>query len=879
MNQKQNYQEIIESLNSNKTEGLSTKEALKRKEIYGINELSSKKKTPLIVKFLMQFADFLVIILIIAAMLPIIVSPETWIKDKEWIETIIIVAVIIINAVVGTIQENNAEKSLEALKKMSSPHTKVIRDGNLITINSNELVPGDIIYVEAGDFIPADARIIESTNLLIDESALTGESVPVIKNNNVILKDTTSLGDMTNSLYSSTYVTNGKGYAIVVNTGMKTEIGKIASALMNTDESETPLQKRLTQIGKVIGIMCIAICIIVFVLEYLTSIINGGNDWLEALKTAIALAVAAIPEGLATIVTVVLAIGVQKMAKQKAIVKKLPAVETLGCASVICSDKTGTLTQNKMTVQKIYHDTIKSIDETLSYDESKLIEFFALCTDASYEINNGIEKSIGDPTEIALLVAKNKYIKNPEFTNFERVADIPFDSDRKLMTVIYPYFDKYIIITKGAPDVIINISKKKEKLEKATSANNSMAQMALRVLGLGYKIVDNIPTDLTPSNIEKDLEFLGLVGMIDPARPEVKEAINIATSAGIKTIMITGDHILTAKAIAKELNILKDGDLAISSHELCKLSDEELYNNIEKYTVYARVAPEDKVRIVETWQKKGKIVAMTGDGVNDSPALKKADIGCAMGITGTDVAKEAADIVLVDDNFSTIVTAVKEGRGIYDNIRKVVHYLLSSNIGEVLTIFLASVISLLIPSINFGIPLVATHLLWINLITDSLPAFALGTEQPESEIMNESPRQKDESFFSKGLGFKIIIQGFMVGILALTSYAIGNFIGDVTSRHAIGQTMAFMTLSSSQLFHAFNIKSHKTIFNKQTFNNKFLILAFILGISLQILICYIPGLNNAFNLVALDLPHLLIAIGLGASTIIFSEIGKLLKRK
>lgn len=878
MNQKQNYQEIIESLKSNMTEGLSTKEALKRKETYGNNELSSKKKTPLIIKFLGQFADFLVIILIIAAMLPIIVSPETWIKDKEWIETIIIVAVIIINAIVGTIQENNAEKSLEALKKMSSPHTKVIRDGNLITINSNELVPGDIIYVEAGDFIPADARIIQSTNLLIDESALTGESVPVAKNSDVILKETTSLGDMTNCLYSSTYVTNGKGYAIVVNTGMKTEIGKIADALMNTDENETPLQKRLTQIGKVIGIMCIAICIVVFALEYLTSIINGENNWLEALKTAIALAVAAIPEGLATIVTVVLAIGVQKMAKQKAIVKKLPAVETLGCASVICSDKTGTLTQNKMTVQKIYHNNIKSIDETLTYDESKLIEFFALCTDASYEVTDGIEKSIGDPTEIALLVAKNKYIKNPEFTSLKRVADIPFDSDRKLMTVIYPYFDKYIIITKGAPDIIINLSKNKQKLENAISANNEMAQMALRVLGLGYKIIDSIPTDLTPNNVEKDLEFLGLVGMIDPARPEVKEAIEIATSAGIKTIMITGDHILTAKAIAKELNILKEGDQAISSHELSQLSDEELYNNIEKYAVYARVAPEDKVRIVETWQKKGKIVAMTGDGVNDSPALKKADIGCAMGITGTDVAKEAADIVLVDDNFSTIVTAVKEGRGIYDNIRKVVHYLLSSNIGEVLTILLASVISLFIPSINFGIPLVATHLLWINLITDSLPAFALGTEQPESEIMSEKPRQKDESFFSKGLGLKIILQGFMVGILALTSYAIGNFIGDASSRHAIGQTMAFMTLSSSQLFHAFNIKSHKTIFNKQTFNNKFLILAFILGISLQILICYTPGLNTAFNLVALDLPHLLIAIGLGASTIIFSEIGKLIKK-
>lgn len=878
MNLKQTYQDVIKELKTNETEGLSTNEAKLRQQTYGLNELTSKKKTPIIVKFFMQFADFLVIILIIAAMLPIIVSPKSWINDKEWIETLIIVVVILINAIVGTIQENNAEKSLDALKKMSSPHTKVIRDGNLITINSNELVPGDIFYVEAGDFIPADARIIQATNLLIDESALTGESVPVIKNNEIITKETTSLGDATNCLFSSTYVTNGKGYAVVTSTGMNTEIGKIANVLMNSDEIETPLQKRLAQIGKVIGIMCIVICIIVFGLEYLTSIINGKNEWLESLKTAIALAVAAIPEGLATIVTVVLAIGVQKMAKQKAIVKKLPAVETLGCASVICSDKTGTLTQNKMTVKKIYHQKIKNIDDSLTYDEMKLIEFFALCTDASFEIKDGQEKAIGDPTEIALLIARNNYVKNQEFSSLTRVGDIPFDSDRKLMSVIYPYFGKYIIITKGAPDVIIKISKNNQNLENASFANNQMAESALRVLGLGYKIIDYLPNDLTPEKVEKDLEFLGLVGMIDPARPEVKDAIQVATNAGIKTIMITGDHILTAKAIAKELNILKDGDLAISSSELHQLSDDELYNNIEKYAVYARVAPEDKVRIVEMWQKKGKIVAMTGDGVNDSPALKKADIGCAMGITGTDVAKEAADIVLVDDNFSTIVTAVKEGRGIYDNIRKVVHYLLSSNIGEVLTIFLASLISLIIPSIDFGIPLVATHLLWINLITDSLPAFALGTELPEAEIMSEEPRKKDESFFSKGLGLRIIIQGFIVGILALTSYAIGNYIGDEASRHAIGQTMAFMTLSSSQLFHAFNIKSHKTIFNKQTFNNKFLLLAFILGMSLQILICYTPGLNTAFNLVALDLIHLLIAIGLGASTIIFSELGKLFRK-
>lgn len=881
MNPNKTYQEIITELGSNQTTGLTENEVKKRRDKYGLNELASKKKTPFIIKFFSQFADFLVIILIIAAMLSIVVDTKAWIEEKGWIETLIIIVVILINAFVGTIQENNAEKSLDALKKMSTPHTKVIRDGKLITINSSELVPGDIFYIEAGDFVPADARIIQATNLLVDESALTGESVPVIKTSDIITKVSPSLGDMTNALFSSTYVTNGKGYGIVTSIGMNTEIGKIAEVLMNTDELETPLQKRLTQIGKVIGIMCIAICIVVFALEFTESLLKGEHEWLNALKTATALAVAAIPEGLATIVTVVLAIGVQKMAKQKAIVKKLPAVETLGCASVICSDKTGTLTQNKMTVLKLYNTKIKDVESELTYEESKMLEFFALCTDASYEVIDGKEKKIGDPTEIALLIAKNKYVKKTEFDEYTRCADIPFDSDRKLMTVIYPYFGKYIVITKGAPDIVIKISKNTSDLKKALEANNQMAQMALRVLGIGYKIIDELPSDLTPASIENNLEFMGLVGMIDPARPEVKEAIRVASNAGIKTIMITGDHILTAKAIAKELNILQEGDLAISSKELAALSDEELYNNIEKYAVYARVAPEDKVRIVETWQKKGKIVAMTGDGVNDSPALKKADIGCAMGITGTDVAKEAADIVLVDDNFSTIVTAVKEGRGIYDNIRKVVHYLLSSNIGEVLTIFLASLISLIVPSINFGIPLVATHLLWINLITDSLPAFALGTELPEPEIMNEPPRKKDESFFSNGLGLRIVLQGIMVGALALISYAIGNFIGPGSeeAKHAMGQTMAFLTLSSSQLFHAFNIKSHKSIFSKTTFNNRFLLISFLLGMILQILICYTPGLNTAFNLVSLDPLHLLIAIGLGATTIIFSEIGKLIRKK
>lgn len=863
------YQEIIKELNTNEKTGLSTKEALKREKQYGLNIIESKTKTSFIVKFFKQFADFLVIILVIAAILPVIVDTRGWIKEKEWIETIIIGVVIISNALIGAIQENNAEKSLEALKKLSTPHSKVIRDGNLITIESSKLVPGDIIYVEAGDFIPTDARIIFATNLQVDESALTGESTVVNKTVDLVNDEPHGIGDLTNCLFSSTYVTYGKAYAVTTNTGMNTEIGKIAQALIESEDELTPLQIKLNQIAKVIGIMCIIICLLVFGLKLL----EPDSDFFEALKNAIALAVAAIPEGLTTIVTVVLAIGVQKMAKQKAIVKKLPAVETLGCANIICSDKTGTLTQNKMTVVEFYQSTIKKIEDNKNPEEEKLIEFFALCTDATYEENNGKIKSIGDPTEIALLVAKQKYLKNPNYQDLKRIADLPFDSDRKLMTTIYQYEEKYLVITKGAPDIIINRSIKTNTTINALSVNNDMANRALRVLGIGYKFISFIPNVLSSDLIENNLNFLGLVGMIDPARPEVKNAIKEAQQAGIRTIMITGDHVLTATSIAKELGILNGNEKALSGKELSQISDDELFKHITEYSVYARVAPIDKVRIVEAWQKKGAIVAMTGDGVNDSPALKKADIGCAMGITGTDVAKEASDIILTDDNFNTIVSAVKEGRGIYDNIKKVVQYLLSSNIGEVCCIFFASIISLF-ASFSFGTPLVATHLLWINLITDSLPAFALGMEKTENDIMKEKPRQKDENFFAHGLGFDIVWQGLMIGLLSLISYAIGN-----NHAHEIGQTMAFITLSTCQLFHAFNIKSHHSVFSKQTFNNKFLILAFILGLVLQIAICYIPSLNSAFNLIAIDIKYLLIAMGISFITIVIVEISKLLNHK
>ncbi len=856
--------EVKEKFNTNLEVGLTSEEASKRLGEYGPNALQEKKKTPLIVRFLEQFKDFMVIILLIAAVVSVVINPE------EWVESLIILIVVLINAILGTWQESKAEKSLEALKKLSTPHAKVLRDGVVVSVNSSDLVPGDVVVLEAGDFVPADGRLIEAVSLIIDESALTGESVPVTKSTEAIDKEDVSLGDMHNCMFSSTYVTYGRGKAIVTGTGMNTEIGKIASSLMDTAKELTPLQIKLDQIGKFIGMICIVVCLVVLGMELLAK-----KPFNEAFMTAIALTVASIPEGLATVVTVVLAIGVEKMAKRKAIVKKLPAVETLGCASVICSDKTGTLTQNKMTVVKYYCDEIHNIEEPMNDKAKMMIEFFSICTDASSTEVDGVRKDIGDPTEVALIVAQQKYISNPEYLKYERINGLPFDSDRKMMTVVLDYNGKYLVITKGAPDIIMAHCKNQEEALKMDQANDEMADKALRVLGIGYKIVDTLPNELTSENTECDLEFLGLVGMIDPARPEVKDAIALATRAGIRTIMITGDHVTTAKAIAKELNILRPGDEAIPSSELQKMTDDELFANIEKYSVYARVAPEDKVRIVDAWQKKGYVVSMTGDGVNDSPALKKADIGCAMGITGTDVAKEAAEVVLVDDNFQTIVSAVEQGRGIYANIKKVVKYLLSSNIGEVLTIFIASLITLLAPNLELGVPLLAIHLLWVNLITDSLPAFALGTEEPEPDVMDQKPRPKDESFFAHGMGASIVLEGMMIGGLTLAAYMIGHFASPGTY---LGQTMAFVTLSSTQLFHAFNVKSEHSILNKKLFSNKYLLGAFVLGIALQMGICYIAPLAKIFKVIPLELTYLGICFGLAFAPIVIVEIAKLIKR-
>ena len=859
--------ELETEFNSNLNGGLNEHKVEENLNKFGKNALEEKKKTPMFVRFLLQFKDPLIIILIVAAIISVIVDPH------EWIESVIIAIVVLINAILGLYQENKAEKSLEALKKMSAATCKVIRNNSLQTIDASMLVVGDIILVEAGDSIPADARIIECTNLKVEEAALTGESVPVDKHNELIEKEDIALGDMKNCLFSSTYVTNGKAKAIVTAVGMQTEIGKIANMLNEQKDELTPLQQKLNKVGSAIGVMALAVCVFVFILEMI-SVKWDFAFFSEAFITAVALAVAAIPEGLATVVTIVLSIGVTKMSKQNAIVKKLPAVETLGSCNVICSDKTGTLTQNKMTVTKIYLSKIKDVKD-ITPDEKRMITYFAICCDATIEKKNNKFVRIGDPTELALLDVNIACGEN--IHNYQRLLDIPFDSDRKLMTTVIKVNDKYVSITKGAPDKVINLSINPSiELEKALEANKEMATNALRVLALGIQEFDELPT---PNMLEKDLTFIGLVGMIDPARPEVKDSIRVATKAGIKTVMITGDHIVTACAIAKELGILKEGDRAITSQELDELSDEYLAEHIHEFSVFARVAPKDKVRIVEAWQKNDAICAMTGDGVNDAPALKKAEIGCAMGITGTDVSKEAADMILTDDNFSTIVSAVKQGRGIYDNIRKCVKYLLSSNIGEVFTIFVASLLTAF-NIINLGTPLAAMHLLWINLITDSLPAFGIGMEEAEETIMDEKPRSKKEGFFADGYAGKIVFEGIIIGLVTLLAYAIGSYAFGLEEElaHTVGQTMAFLTLSSTQLFHAYNVKSKNSVFSKKSYKNSFMNFAFILGFALQIIVIYLPGVRDLFEFTPLSLAQFGICIGLSLVMVVIMEIQKLSQR-
>ncbi|MDE6241304.1 MAG: cation-translocating P-type ATPase [Anaeroplasmataceae bacterium] len=850
--------ELVKEYGTSISNGLNTISVTKNRKAYGENKIKEKKKANIFVKFLKSFKDSLILILMASAIISVILDPT------EYVDSIIILVVVFFNSVLGVVQETKAERSLEALKKMSSPTSKVIRNGHTLEIPSEELVVGDIMLIEAGDHIAADARIIESFSLAVDESALTGESLPVHKDANSISKSNASLGDQKNMVFSSTYITSGKAKVLVTQVGMHSEMGKIAGMLNEQVDATTPLQHKLSSVGKVIGIMALVICALVFILEMIAEWKNGSvlsKVWVDCFKTAIALAVAAIPEGLATVVTIVLAIGVGKMSKRNAIVKRLPAVETLGSCSVICSDKTGTLTQNKMIVQKLYCDEIKNL-KYLNKKDKELLEYFAICCDAALEETG----AIGDPTEVALLEANQTY--GNALGKLNKVIDLPFDSERKMMTTVIEKNGSYLAITKGAFDIIIERSINSiEEKNKAKRANEHLAKDALRVLALGIQSFRQKPS---LAMLEKKMEFMGLVGMMDPARPEVREAIETAKTAGIRTIMVTGDHITTATAVAKELGILDNKHKAITAIELDKMSDEKLNDTIEEYSVFARVAPKDKVRIVEAWQKKDAIVAMTGDGVNDAPALKKADIGCAMGITGTDVSKEAADMILVDDNFSTIVSAVKQGRGIYDNIKKCVKYLLSSNIGEVFVIFMASLISAL-SNISMGVPLLPIHLLWINLITDSLPAFGIGMEEVEDSIMEEQPRAKKEGFFAHHMSIQIFIEGFIIGSSAIVAYLIGHFL---EHSHMLGQTMAFFTLSTSQLLHAYNVKSKHSIFSLQSYKNHFLNFAILVGLALQFVVVYCPGINTLFKFTPLSPTNLVICIGLALLICVYSELFK-----
>lgn len=862
MNYNKTYQEIIYHLNSDIENGINNKEAIIRQKNYGKNILQQQKKQSNIMKFLSQFKDFLIIILLISAILSVIVNPN------EWLDSLIILFVVLLNGILGYIQESSAEKAIEALQKLSSSTSKVIRNKEIITIDSSDLVPGDIILIEAGNYIPADARIIECNNLMIDESSITGESKSVNKSSETInIESNIPLGDQHNLIFAGTYVTNGNAKAVVTKIGMNTEVGKIAQYLNNDKQSITPLQTKLNQIGKIIGIICLIICLSVFLLKYLT-----GSSINNSLITAIALAVASIPEGLSTIVTVILTIGVNKMAKKNAIVKKLPAVETLGCTNIICTDKTGTLTQNKMTTVSIFSDFLKPITSSFSNQDIELLKFFCLCSNVKIDNDNNL---LGDPTEIAVV---NTYLKkvNPTLPTDKRIFEIPFDSKRKMMTSIIYLNEKYYIITKGAPDIISNISINKMYTKSMLKANEEMAKQGLRSIAVAYKTLTQLPKKLDASILESNLHSIGIIGLKDPIRQGVIESINEVKRAGITPIMLTGDYITTAIKIAEELEILDNNHKAISSNDLEKLSDDEFLDTIENYSVYARVTPTDKVRIVETWQKKGMVVAMTGDGVNDAPALKKADIGCAMGTIGTDVAKEASELILVDDNFTTITLAVEEGRNIYANIKKVVSFLLSSNIGEVFTIFVSILLFAIfnLPQFSTEGPLLAIHLLWVNLITDTLPAFALGFEKNNDDLMSYSPRNKNENFFNNGLFSKIILQGFTVGTLTIISYLIGQQEGIKT-----GQTMAFITLAGTQLFHSFNQKSNKSILKDNIFNNPYLIISFIIGFTLLLSITYINPLNTIFKLVPLSINNLLICIGLSFSIIIFVEIFKLYNNK
>ena len=840
-------EEVEKKLNTNFCKGLTDDEVIKRQNQYGKNELQNTKKEGILLKFFKQFNDFMIIILIMAS---IVSAGVAWYQgENDYIDSIIIISIVVLNAIMGVLQEAKAEKSIESLKKMAPQMSKVIRNGKEVEIPSEALTVGDIVIIEAGNRVPADCRMIESFNLKVEESSLTGETEAVEKDGTAICEKGIPLGDIVNMVFMGSTVVNGHAKVVVTEIGMHTKVGKIANMIIENEAPETPIQKKLNQVGKLLGVVCLMICLVIFVIGIIKKI-----PPMEMFMTSVGLAVAAIPEGLPAIVTIMLSIGVTKMAKRNSIIRKLPAVETLGSSNVICSDKTGTLTQNKMKVVEIKAE-----------NPNFAMELATMCTDSKIEINSGKVEVVGEPTEIALVEAAyiNKLDKNKLYQSMPRVGEIPFDSTRKMMTTIHKLENgKYRVITKGAPDILLHkcIGVYKEKIARE---NEKMANKALRVIAVTYKDVDCLPSKIESSTIENNLNFVGLIGMIDPPREGVREAVETCKKAGIKTVMITGDHIATAKAIAEKIGIFSKKDRAITGGELEKLDQETFEREIQNYTVFARVTPEHKVRIVKAWQKNGAVVAMTGDGVNDSPALKSADIGIAMGKGGTDVAKNAADMILVDDNFVTIVDAVKQGRNIYDNIRKAIHFLIATNIGEIVTIFMGLVL-------GFQSPLLAIQLLWINLVTDSLPAIAIGLEPPEKDIMERKPIDSKKGIFADGLWGKIILEGIMIGMLTLIAFSIGNKYYGVE----VGRTMAFISMGLLELIHSFNIKSEKSIFKVGMLENKFLIGSFLLGIFVQTIVVCIPTLANIFNVVNLNSTQWMITLSISILPIPIIELQK-----
>lgn len=853
---------LLQELSVTAEAGLSSQEAQRRLAEYGENKLAEKKKKTNFQRFLEQFQDVMILILLLAAVVSFVVACFGH-DPMEFFEPVLILLIVVLNAVLGMVQESKAEKALDALKNMSAPHARVLRDGREQVIDAAQLVPGDIIRLEAGDFIPADARLLKSAGLKSEESALTGESVPSEKDAAAQVEEKAPLGDRSNMVFSGCSVTYGTATAVVTGTGMNTEMGKIAGLLEGEKETQTPLQQKLAQLGKYLGFVALAACAVIFVV----GLING-IPVLEIFMTAVSLAVSAIPEGLPAIVTIVLAIGVQRMVRKNALIRRLPAVETLGSASVICSDKTGTLTQNRMTLVRLWVDGQREL-ETVSAQNSqaarRLLQYGALCCDGSVVYKeDGTEQHIGDPTETSILVAAHKNGMEQEELNrqYPRLAELPFDSDRKLMTSVNQIDGKIVAIVKGAFDVMAARCVSGD-LEAAKEKNDEMSRGALRVLAVGYKVLDKAPENPASQELENGLTLMGLVGMIDPPRPEAKAAVATCRQAGIKPVMITGDHVVTASAIAKELGILGEDDKAITGAQLDAMTDQELDREVERISVYARVSPENKIRIVKAWQRKGQVVSMTGDGVNDAPALKAADIGCAMGITGTDVAKGAADMTLTDDNFATIVDAVREGRGIYANIKKVVGFLLGTNIGEVLTVFFAMLLW-------HKTPLLSMQLLWINLVTDSLPAISLGMEAVESDVMDHKPKPKDEGIFAHGLGVQVVLQGCMFAVLTLIAFVLGERWGGSLEA---GQTMAFMVLALTQIVQAFNMRSEHSLFAIGPFSNRKLNGAALLSLALVCLVLFTP-VGIAFGMVILPGWLYLAGLGLILVPLVVMELAK-----